>query len=244
MSKDLVYSNLYEYDFTSCGYNILKNMGWDVSKIEYNNKIKRNIQIGYLLRDNSTLNDYMQKAMNDLIDIYLRENNILEEDIILRQKDGMVISKRLEKKDVTMPIDFRGLISKLIFTVDRKSWIIIYYDDSNSKDVVVKGLRDKTIDTSFFNHFKYLNYTNINALISGLESLRNVILTSDNKLWFCKEDGNGNYLVPIIGQGLMKMNKSAISFLSSDDIDKSFVWSDYVWPYVRSLLIYCTEKRR
>ena len=76
MSDNFVLTNLFQYDFSACGYNILKNSGFDISNIEYFDKKKRNIQIGLLQRDNPSLAGFLASSIENLIDFYLKENNI------------------------------------------------------------------------------------------------------------------------------------------------------------------------
>ncbi len=233
----LVLSNLFEYDFSACSYNILKNIGWDMSKIEKENKSVRNIQIGCIQRDNPPVSQYITSTINNLIDYYLRENQVNESEVILRQKDGVTLTKRLRLTNLSMPLTLTGVISKLIIDVTRKKWLIVY----SSGDVIVKGINNKVKNKDFFKLFRNLNYSNKSNLISGLEKIRQSIFSGSNINWFLQEEDDGSFSVPIINVGFIKISKSALSSLRVDDVDRYFLWEEYVWPFVESILIHCSN---
>jgi hypothetical protein len=230
----LILSDLFEYDFSSCVYTILKNTGYNVSNIDKDDKLKRNIQIGLLQKKNKKLSKYLNDNIKNLINFYLEINNIKDEELILRQKDGIITTKKLTKLNETMPLDFRGIISKLIFTVNRKQWMLIYGENN----VVIKGIKNKPEDISFYNMFSNLDFTNKNKCIKQLESIRNAIYKSDNIKWFGKFVEDNQLLIPIKNIGLMKFRPSVFSMIDTDEIDKSIIWEDFIWPFCRSIIIH------
>jgi len=230
----LINSDVFEYDFSSCAYNILKNSGYDVSTIEKDDKTKRNIQIGYIQRDNPDIARYIQNSIENLVDFYLKENNIKKEDVILRQKDGIFTKKKMTNIDCTMPIDFRGIVLKLIFDVTRKKWLLVY----GKNNVVVKGITNRPCDTSFYNMFSSIDFSNKDRCIRQLEYIRRSIYNSKNIRWFSREIEDNQLLIPVKGIGEMKVRQSVLQMIDPEDIEKSFLWEDYVWPFCRSIMIY------
>jgi hypothetical protein len=233
----LILSDLYEYDFAACAYNVLKNIGWDLSGVNKRNKIQRNIQIGLIQRDNPDIAQYLQYTIDNLIDLYLRENHIKDHEIILRQKDGVVLTKPLKFTNFTMKLEFRGIISKLIFSTDRRKWLKIH----QSGDVVVKGLGKELYDASFYQLFRELNYANRSMLIQGVENIRRRILSSESISWFMLKDDDC-FLVPILDAGLIKVRKSTIKSVDCNDVDKDYLWNTYVWPFAQAILVFCTSR--
>lgn len=234
-TSNYIISSLFSYDFSSCAYNILKSIGWDLSAIDYDNKEKRNIQIGLLQRDNPHLVKFILNSINNLVDHYFSINNIKVEDVIVRARDGFILTKELAIVDDTMPIELRNTISKMIISYDRTKYLALH----TSGDVEVKGIRNKTLDSSFYLMFRNLNFSTKKSLLTGLEHMRQTILKSDRIKWFVREDDPGVYLVPILGSGLLKLNKSSLFLVDSEEIDKQFLWDEYVWPFARSVLIHC-----
>jgi len=232
---NLVLGDLYFYDFRSCYYTVLENIGWDLSKIETRDKLKRNIQIGYLQKNNPLLGKFLNETARNLISHYIKVNNLKEDDIIITQKDGMIISKKLNIFDDTQPLDLRGIISKLIITTDRKRFLSIFDDGV----VEVKGLPNKPIDISFYDKFRSLDFSRKKTLIKGIEYIRQTILNSDRVQWFARKTDDGIYLIPIMGEGDLKINPSGINGIDPSEIDREKIWEELVWPFSRSILIHC-----
>lgn len=232
---DYIIPHLFSYDFRSCSYNILKSIGWDLSGIDYNNKEKRNIQIGLLQRENPFLTRFILNSINNLIDHYMTINNVNSKDIIVRARDGFISKVRLTVIDDTMPIELRNTISKIIISYDRSKYLALH----TNGNVEVKGIRNKVLDLSFYKMFRNLNFSTKKGLLIGLERMRQTVLKSTNILWFVREDEPGSYMIPIIGTGLLKLNKSSLHLVDCDEVDKNFVWDEYMWPFARSILIHC-----
>jgi len=218
---NLVLTTLFSYDFSACAYNILKSIGWDISNINFNNKEERNIQIGLLQRDNPRLATFLLSSITNLVNHYFTINDVKKDNLIIRARDGFIINKKIKIIDDTMPIDLRSIISKMVISTDRKKYLAIH----NNGLVEVKGIKNKTIDVSFYNLFKNLEFSTKRSLLLGLEKMRQTILNSDNILWFTIKEGD-NYNIPIIGS----------------EVDKYFLWEEYIWPFARSILIHCNAK--
>ena len=168
---NLVLSSLYEYDFAACGYNILKSIGWNLSKIDFNNKEKRNIQIGLLQRDNPSMARFILESTVKLVNHYLKINNIQSSELIVQTRDGFILSRPLKIIDSSMPIDFRSVISKMIISANRKSYLLINTDGK----VIVKGIKNRPINSYFYDLFKQLDFSNKTELLLGIERIRRVL---------------------------------------------------------------------
>lgn len=236
-SCNLIESNLFFYDFQSCYYNILKTLGWDMSEIPAENKLARNIALGKIQKGNPELSRFLIASSGNLIDFYINRNQIKENDIVVRQKDGVVLRKSLKVNDETMPLDLRGTISKMIFNLRRTSYLSVFSDGK----VSVKGIRDKTIDTSYYTLFRNLNFSTRATLVRSLSAIRRIILNGDNPFWYTRENTkDGSFIISIKDLGPIKLSKSAIkTMIDINEVEKEFVWNDLVWPFAQSVLIYC-----
>lgn len=236
----LVLSSLFCYDFSACAYNILQSIDWDLTNIDFNDKQKRSVQIGLLQRDNPQLSRFINETMLRLVDHYININHIDERKIIVRTKDGCISEEKFKITNDTMPIDLRNIISKMIITLDRKQFLAIH----TGGDIEIKGVKNKPKDVTFFNLFRKLDFSSKKSLLLGLEYIRKSIMHSDNVSWFVQLNEEDNtYNVPIIGEGIIKLNRSAINLIDHEEIDKSFVWEEYIWPFAESLLVHCHSKK-
>ena len=229
---NLVLSDLYSYDAVACSYNILKSVGWDLRDIDATNKERRNIQIGKLQMGNSVFSSLMIEQTNFLVDYNLKINNVKENEIITIQRDGVILTRPL--KQTSTNFSLRSIISKMILSIDRKSYLLIHSDGT----VEVKGVRDKPINISFYNMFSNLNFYDKKLLLRSINFMRNSILNSNTNSWFAIEDGD-SVSIKLIGIGKIKLSKSSLSVIKSNEIDKIFIWEDYVWPFIQPLLLYC-----
>jgi hypothetical protein len=200
--------------------------------IDSTDKEKRNITIGKLQIHNTSLSEYIMEETTGMVQYYLRKNEVKQEDIIAIQRDGIIISHPL--KFTSDKFALRSILSKLIITLDRKRYLSI---DSNGK-VEVKGVKDKPIDTSFYDMFRNLNYGDKKLLLIGLNSIRDTILNAKKASWFGIEK-DLNVIIPILGIGEICVSKSSLMRIEPKEIDKEFLWNDYIWPFTQPLLLYC-----
>ena len=110
--------DVYLYDISACHYTIMQNLGFDLSKIDKTNKEKRNTQIGLLMRDNPKLTTILRSTTSSLIDEYLLRNNITEDDLIIRQYDGVITKKPIKEiVNPSMPLELRSIFQVMIISL-------------------------------------------------------------------------------------------------------------------------------
>ena len=113
----LFLNNVYSYDITACHYNILKSLNIDVSKINKENKLERNIQIGKMMKYNSNLTNVIRNTTESLIDEYILRNKISDDNIIIRQYDGFITTKPLVLTTTQyLPIELQSIFSVFIIS--------------------------------------------------------------------------------------------------------------------------------
>lgn len=230
----LVINDLYHYDISKCYYNILKSIGWDMSDIPEDNKEERNKKIGILQKKHPQLSSYLINSTNNIIDHYLIKNNVDEKnDLIVRQRDGIIVKKKLNFISSTIPIDFRYSILKIIIDIKRRMFLLIKTDGQ----VEVKGVSNKPADHTFYEMFKNIDFGNKRSISDSIERMRQSFFRSENIKWFAIPSDNDSFLIPIKDFGLCKLNLSTLSIIDQSDVDKLYVWKNYVWPFCQSIII-------
>lgn len=230
--------NLFEYDFRSCFYNILKNIGYNVSSINKNDKTQRNIQIGLLMKSNPTINVMLTKQIKNILELYIKENNLKEEEIIWRQKDGLITKRSLNNTTLTIEFELRNTVSHLISSLNRDKVLIIY----NNNEIGIKGIRNKPIDLSFFNLFLNLDFSNKKNILFGCEQIRQKFLESNNINWFVRKDKENNLNIQLKDGFVIKVNKSMLSSINIEDIDKNVIYENYIYPFFQTFLVCYNER--
>ena len=234
----LIYNDLYEYDFTSCYYNLLKNIGWEMDDIDPNNKKQRNIKIGLLQKNNKYIGEYLQNTVENLIDFYINENNLDKKEILLRNKDGIITTRNIPINTKTMPLDLRKVITRLIFSSnDKKKWMTFYNDNT----IIVKGISKRSYDSSYYDMFLQLNYSNRKNLFTGIDKIRYKILTGNNIGWYLLNEDDEHFSIPINHddntKSVIQIRKSLAKAFDINKINKKYIWDNYIWPFTISIMI-------
>jgi hypothetical protein len=217
----------------SCYYNLLLKIGYDLKDFDVASKQKRNEFIGRLQKNNQKLSNYLISTTNNLIEYYIRINNIWPDNIIYRQRDGLILNKPLTITTSSISLPLRHLISVFIIDVDRSKYLSIRHNG----EVVVKGIKNKPQDTSFYNLFKNINFQNKSCLLEQIEYIRQSFLKSTQKGWFTTPAESDRFKIRIVGGTEIIISKSGILAINPDDIDKQYYWKTYVWPFCQSTLL-------
>jgi len=232
-TSKLFLTNCYLYDITSCHCNILKNLGYNVSKLEVKYKISRNIEIGCLMRENPRLSTMLRSITNSVIDSYLNENNIKDE-LITRQYDGVIVTKPLlETKNFELKLELRNIFQFFLISITRDSYIAI---DTN-KEITIKGIpyRYEEID-NFIKRIISINFASKLSIFESMERIK-------NELFYCQEcnvfmipNDEESCFIFLNDYGKTKISKTLSRILDPDDIDKEKYYNFYLKPFFQSLI--------
>ena len=91
----LVLRDVYLFDIEACHYTIMTKLGIEMPGIDRDNKLERNIYIGKMMSRNPNLTSLLRSTTRSIIDEFILRNDIKDEHIILRQYDGIIITKRI-----------------------------------------------------------------------------------------------------------------------------------------------------
>lgn len=231
---NLVLKDVYSYDISSCHYNILKQYGFDISEIDKDNKEKRNITIGKLMRDNPRITNILRDTTNNLISEYLNTNNINDEDLITRQYDGFVSLRPLKILDRYIPIDLRCVYSKLIISSDRSKFIALDYNDN----LDVKGVAHKYTEMDkIYKKILSINFMNKRIIFNNLQIIKNEILFGENIELYAIPTEDNFYNISFKGYGMIPISETVISMVDPNDIEREKYFDVYIRNFTESICI-------
>ena len=226
--------DVYLYDISACHYTIMENLGFDLSKIDKTNKEKRNTQIGLLMRDNPKLTTILRSTTTSLIDEYLLRNSITEDDLIIRQYDGVITKKPIKEiVNPSMPLELRSIFQVMIISFNRNMYIA-----TDGSDVVIKGVphRYETID-KIYKEIVNINYLNKESVFKSLQNIKDKVLSSDDASLYCIPTVEDKYAVFFKQYGQLEVSKSMARIMDTDDIDKKYYFNYYIEPFTKSITV-------
>lgn len=229
-SCKLFLNEVYNYDIKSCHYNILKKIGRDVSKIPFNKK-ERNIYIGMMMKDDPSLTKILRSTTEDIISNYISVNNILDDDIIIRQYDGLLIKKVLKETNLKMEIELRNIYHSFLISINRK-----YFLAYDGKNISIKGVSNKYEKINeYLERIIKINFSSRKCIFNELQNIKNDFLTSEDPLLFCIPSREKS-TVFLKKYGEIEIS-NGMSFISDlNDVDKIKYFDFYIKPFVQSII--------
>jgi len=230
----LFLNNVYSYDISSCHYNILKSMNFDISNIEKDDKLKRNTQIGILMRDNPKLTSVIRSTTESLINEYILRNKIPEDSIVIRQYDGFMSLKPLKiTTDQYLPIDLQSIFSVFIISLDRTRFIA-----TDGNKISIKGIahRYEEID-KIYKKILFINYANKSSIFTSMQNIKDEILTSSNPLLYGITVDDKNVSVFLKQYGQFEMSNTVLNILDLTDVDRHKYFDYYIQPFFDSITV-------
>jgi hypothetical protein len=230
----LFLNNVYSYDISSCHYNILKSINYDISKIEKDDKLKRNTQIGLLMRDNPKLTNILRSTTNSLINEYITRNKISNDDIIIKQYDGFMSLKPLKiTTDQYLPIELQAIFSVFIISLDRTKFIA-----TDGNNISIKGISHRYNEMDkIYKKILFINYANKESVFTSMQNIKNEILTSTNPLLYCIPSGENKYNIFLKQYGQFEISETLIKILDTSDIDRQRYFDFYIQPFFDSITV-------
>lgn len=231
----LVLRDVYLYDITACHYTIMEKLGLDVSNINKVNKLERNTQIGKLMRCNPQLTSTLRTTTKSIIDEYIFRNNIKEEHIILRQYDGIIITKILKETNINhVPLDLQKHFQIFIISIDRKKYIAF----DSQYNTTIKGVSFKYSEMNkIYKQLCQINYANKSAIFRNLQCIKDKFMSSSNVKLFAIPTNDNKYTIFLNGYGELKATQQTLNILDHKDIDKDKYFKFYIEPFTKSITI-------
>jgi predicted DNA-binding ribbon-helix-helix protein len=237
--KSLFLKDVYVYDIISCHYNLLKKYNLDISFIDdKNNKLERNIQIGKMMKYNKNFTSFLRKTTEQILDNFIYEYNISNEEIILRQYDGILSSKYIkinnDENEKYMKPQKRCKYDLFIISYNMDSYI--------AKDISLNKISIKGMLSGYENMKKYyekimnINYANKTSIFKSLNKIKNDFMNSSNLYDFCIPTNDNKYLIYINDYGEFIIDQNTINILDPNEIDKKLYFQKYLQPFIRTII--------
>lgn len=234
-NSKLILSDVYLYDIESCHYSIMQNLGLDMTGIERENKLERNIQIGKMMRRNPKLTSLLRNTTKSIIDEYMRVNEIGEDDIILRQYDGVLLHKKILRiTDLKgIPLNIRKHYIIFISSIDRKKYIAL---DSENK-TSIKGVAYKYDGMNkIYERICKINFTNKETLFRNLQRIKDEMMTTKNAKMFGIPVAENRFNIFLKGYGQVEVTKATLKIMDPEDIDRNKYFDFYIAPFTKSIV--------
>lgn len=236
-SDRLIVRDVFSYDIEACHYNLLVTFGYDMTHIDKENKLKRNIQIGKIMRDNQTIKSRLRETTTKIIDDYIAFNEIEESDILIRQYDGIITTKRLmETEKSILPLAMQNRYDIVLISIDRGKYIAF---DNLRNRVKIKGVPNlyDGIKEYYRKLIKIVDIENKSGVLSNLGKF---------KISFDKEQDLNVFAIPVNEDeveiifksfGQIKIKKNTLYYMDDEEIDKNFYYDVYLHSFVQSVVL-------
>ena len=233
---NLVMRSIYSYDISACHYNILKNNGFDISHLDKDDKTKRNIQIGQMMRGNPDLTKFLRETTESIISEYIAQNDLSDDEIVIRQYDGFLSTRMLNVTEIgAMPLDKRDKFTIFISSIDRR----MYIAKNSFGETTVKGVpfmydQMKNIYASLC---ATTDASDKNIIFKRLQYFKDQFLLSNNTLLFGIPTGKENrFNVFLKKYGELEVSGSTLKIMDLEDIDRIKYFEFYIEPFTKSIV--------
>jgi len=229
----LFLNNIYLYDIESCHYFILESLGYDISNIDKNDKIKRNIQIGNLMKKYPNLINILRKITEATVNDFILKNKVVDSDIITRQYDGLLLTP-VKILDHETSLKLRDIYLNFIISSDRNSYIAI----NNKNEITAKGIANKYGQMNYFySKILKINFLSKESIFRSLQRIRDELINNEDPEIFCIPISNEYYEIILLKYGRMKISETVIQMIDCNDIDKEIYFDKYLKPFFNSIVI-------
>jgi len=231
----LVLRDVYLYDIESCHYSIMQNLGLDLSGINKEDKLERNIQIGKMMRKNPRLTSLLRNTTRSIIDEYIRANDVADGEILLRQYDGIITTRTLRINDLKgIPLNIRKHFLIFISSIDRKKYIAL---DSEMK-TTIKGVSFRYDEMDkIYESICRINFTNKESIFRNLQVIKDRLMTTTNAKLFGIPVGEKKFNIFLKGYGQVEVTKATLKIMDPNDIDRDRYFNFYIAPFTKSIVV-------
>lgn len=205
-----------------------------MSGIDKDDKLKRNIQIGQMMRANPNITSLLRNTTNSLLDEYISKNGVEDDEIVIRQYDGMLTTKTLKIIDIGgMSLDFRHHFEIFISSINRQ----MYIASATNGDIKIKGVshRYREID-SIYKQICKINFLSRKSIFRNLQKIKDQFINSTDPYLFGVPINDEKVNVFLKEYGELEISKNTLKIIDIKDIDKEKYFSTYIEPFTKSIV--------
>ena len=179
----------------------------------------------------------MRETTARIIDDYINFNQLGEDDIIIRQYDGIITTKRLvETEKSVLPIALQNRYDIVLISIERGKYIA--FDNLRGK-VKVKGVPNlyDGIKTYYGKLIRIVDIEKKSRVLANLENL---------KQSFHKEDDLSVFAIPANDEEVemifnfflqIRVKRNTLYYMADDEIDKNFYYDFYLHSFIQSVIL-------
>jgi len=230
----LILKDVHVYDIEACHYTILNNLGFDLTDVDPNDKLGRNIKIGQMMRDNPRLTSLLRTTTESVINDYITKNDIQDDEIVIRQYDGLILTRQLNYTNIGhIPLERRRSFSIFISSIDRRKFIA----KDNNLEYSFKGIshRYEKMD-NFYKELCSIASIDKGSMLTRLQRIRDTIFNSDDSDLFGIPSKNGKIIIFLKGYGELEISKSTLRIMDTEDVDRERYFKLYIEPFTKSIV--------
>lgn len=231
--------DVHIYDIEACHYTILKNKGFDLSDIDPEDKLGRNIAIGQMMRDNPRITSLLRNTTESVINDYINANSILEDEIVIRQYDGLILTRQIKTTNIGhIPLERRKTFDIFISSIKRNSYIAI----DRERKLSVKGVAHQyDAMNEMYKQLCIAIDVNKNARFERLQKIKDEFFELDDPGLFGIPLKNGKFNIFLKGYGEIEVSQSTLKIMDTDDVDRERYFHFYIEPFTKSIVIESLE---
>lgn len=232
-TETLVLKDIFSYDIPTCHYSILQNMGFDLSFIPQDDKLQRNIQIGLLMKRNPAFK-ILRDITESVMEQYLNLNDVIPEDIVIRQYDGILLRRPLQNlPERELSLKLQNLFTTLITTTEKDRYLA--FDGNVTK---IKGVPSRYDGMDkYLRQIAKINFTNKSLIFKKLQDIKDEIISCDCVEDFCIPITEDSYRINFLKYGSAKINKSMIKLIDYHEIDRYSYFQEFIQPFCQAIAI-------
>jgi len=230
----LILRDVHLYDIKACHYTIMSNLGFDLDGIDPEDKLGRNIKIGQMMRDNPRITSLLRNTTEAVIDDYIIKNKIQDDEIVIRQYDGMILTRTLEHTNIGhIPLERRMSYQKFITSIDRHKYIAM----DNNFEISIKGIshRYNKMDSIYVRLCK-LSDLSKDRMFHHLQKIKDEIFNSADAELFGIPTTNDKLTIFLKGYGELSISPSTLRIMDTEDIDRERYFKFYIEPFAKSIV--------